>query len=266
MGKKKKKIDKMDFDRGLMNFAGDTGGSKEAKELHERYNVEGYRHGRTDRGSTYRGFDEVKKDLSAAMMNDYDTRRTIEAAAMSGNKDAKKFAKKGIEGVKGMLGAHGLLKDLKKEHVGGGGMNSPENRASLTHALVQHDREKQTEGYRDEFASKDALSELEDKLKKGGEKVEEEKLVPEKSEQTLKDEATVEYWDENFATGGIYGEPGDDSGKGPRMSEVYKEYGSPLLQPMIHKRKADEKDAATTFLDAYKRDLFQGGSALMPEI
>ena len=38
---KKKKIDKMEWDRGLMNFAGDTGGSKEAKELLERYKVKG---------------------------------------------------------------------------------------------------------------------------------------------------------------------------------------------------------------------------------
>ena len=71
---KKKKLDQRDFNRGLMNFAGDAGGSKEAKELLERYDVEGYRHGRTDRGSAgFRGTDDIKKDLSAAMMNDYDT-------------------------------------------------------------------------------------------------------------------------------------------------------------------------------------------------
>ena len=149
MGKKnKKKIDQMEFNRGLMNYAGDGGGSKEAKELLERYNVESYRHGRTDRGSEYRGFDEIKQDLSDAMMNDYDTRRTIEAAAMAGNKDAKKFAKNGIEGAKSMLGAHQLMKDLKKEYVGGGGMNGAENRASLTYAAVNADRDALMEDFK----------------------------------------------------------------------------------------------------------------------
>ena len=33
------------------------------------------------------------------MMNDYDYRRSMEAAAMAGNKDAKKFAKKGLKKV-----------------------------------------------------------------------------------------------------------------------------------------------------------------------
>ena len=39
-----------------------------------------------------------------------------------------------------MVGAWDLMKDLK-EHVGGGGMNGPENRASLTPAMVKHERD-----------------------------------------------------------------------------------------------------------------------------
>ena len=45
-------------------------------------------------GGTQRSVDDVKKDIADAMMNDYDTRRSMEAAAMAGNKDAKKYAKK----------------------------------------------------------------------------------------------------------------------------------------------------------------------------
>ena len=33
------------------------------------------------------------------------------------------------------------MRDLKKEYVGGGGMGGAENRASLTHALVNADRD-----------------------------------------------------------------------------------------------------------------------------
>ena len=64
----------------------------------------------------------------------------LEAAAMAGNKDAKKYAKKGIEG-KNIQDAYGVLRDLKKEYVGGGGMDGAKNRAGLTQALVKADRE-----------------------------------------------------------------------------------------------------------------------------
>ena len=37
--------------------------------------------------------------------------------------------------------AYGVLRDLKKEYVGGGGMDGAKNRAGLTHALVKADRE-----------------------------------------------------------------------------------------------------------------------------
>ena len=56
----------------------------------ERYGVEGPRHGRTDRGGDgYRSAEDVEKDLIAAARNDYDLRRTVEAAAMSGKGKAQ---------------------------------------------------------------------------------------------------------------------------------------------------------------------------------
>ena len=144
---KENKIDEMEWNRGLMNIPGDLGGSKEAKELLDRYNVEGTgsMHGTKPSARNlekhFRNEEVVERDLQEAMMNDYDTRRTIEAAALAGNEDAAKYANKGIDGVKGMVGSWELLKDLKKEHVGGGSMTGAENEAGLTHALVQHDRD-----------------------------------------------------------------------------------------------------------------------------
>ena len=166
MGKKNKKdkIDKKSFNRGLMNFAGDQGGSKEVKELLERYDVKGssshYGTKPSDRNlpKHFRDNDDVKRELNQAMMGDYDTRRTIEAAAMAGNKDAKKFAKKGIDGKKGMLGAWDLMKDLKKEYVGGGGMNGAENIAGLTYAAVKADRDKFTEDIKGMIPEQEANS------------------------------------------------------------------------------------------------------------
>ena len=54
-------------------------------------------------------------------------------------KDAKKFAKKGIKG-KNIQDAYGVMRDLKKEYVGGGGMDGAKNRAGLTYAMVKEDR------------------------------------------------------------------------------------------------------------------------------
>ena len=133
-------------------------GVGEAKSLMKRYGVEGAHSGHPDgrSGKPNRSVDDVKKDIAAAVMNDYDTRRSLEAAAMAGDKDAKKFAKKGIKG-KNIQDAYGVLRDLKKEYVGGGGMDGAKNRAGLTQALVQADRDAQTAAYKDMFASKSDL-------------------------------------------------------------------------------------------------------------
>ena len=120
-------------------------GVGEAKSLMKRYGVEGARSIKPEnRGATpdsyNRSVKDVKKDIASAMMNDYDTRRSMEAAALMGNKDAKKFAKKGFK-AGNIYDAYGTMRDLKKEYVGGGGMDGPKNRAGLTHALVSADRD-----------------------------------------------------------------------------------------------------------------------------
>ena len=83
------------FQRALI-----SGTDEKVNKLLDRYGVKGYQHGRTDRGGEYRGADEVKKDLQKAMSQDYDTRRTLEAAAMSGDKKAKKLIDKGFKNIK----------------------------------------------------------------------------------------------------------------------------------------------------------------------
>ena len=53
-----------------------SGTDRKVNEQLERFGVEGYSHGRTDRGSNYRSAADVKKDLTEAARNDYDLRRT----------------------------------------------------------------------------------------------------------------------------------------------------------------------------------------------
>jgi len=145
MGKKNKKMSKEDFERGLQSkFYGPGAG---AQEMLKRYGVEGTRSVKPDNrgvaptGREHRELDDVKGDLQEAMMNDYDTRRTFEAAALAGNKAAKKFAKKGFK-PSNMSEAWDVYKDMKKEYVGGGGMRGPKNEAGLTYAAVKSDRDK----------------------------------------------------------------------------------------------------------------------------
>jgi hypothetical protein len=90
-------------------------------------------------------------------MNDYDTRRTMEAAAMAGNKDAKKYAKKGFK-AKNIYEAYDVMRDLKKEYVGGGGMRGAKNEAGLTYALVKADRENMLADLDEKYGKKDEPS------------------------------------------------------------------------------------------------------------
>lgn len=145
MGKKKdRKKANEDFIRGLQSGA--YGPGKDARDQLKRFGVEGTRSVKPDNrgyrphGQDHREIGDVKDDLQEAMMNDYDFRRGIEAAAMAGNKDARRYAKRGVK-KSNLADAYNVLKDLKKEHVGGGGMRGPENEAGLTYALVQHERD-----------------------------------------------------------------------------------------------------------------------------
>ena len=242
MGKKNKKIDQREFDRGLMNFAGDAGGSKEAKELLERYKVEGYRHGRTDRGSEgYRGPDDIKKDLAEAMMNDPHTVMTMQNAAMAGNKDAKKFAKKGFKpGAKHLTGAWETLKGLKKEYVGGGGMNGPENIAGLTYATVKADREAQTADYKGMFAGLDDFNAFKDEMKEKATNAEAAaEPIVEKSDRLKGVEERLE----NAAAGSTN-----------RPPSLFDEENTPPAA------NDDQKQAASNFLEDYKLDVVKGAN------
>ena len=152
---KKKKIDKREWNRGLMNFAGDGGGSQEAKKLLKRYGVEGYRNGRTDRGSEgYRGASEIQKDLRNAMAQDYDTRRTLESLATSGNKKAKKLIKSGFKSPQDMADTQNFFEKRHKKEGGGGDFSSVNDYMNLTQASVQKDRKKHTDAINDEVNGK----------------------------------------------------------------------------------------------------------------
>lgn len=106
----------------------------EIGDLMKRYGVKRVHYGHPDgrSGKPNRTYAQVDRDIAAAMRKDYDTRRTFEAAAMSGDADAKKFAKKGVTSDN-FLEAYDTLQGLQKKY-------GDKNIAGTTFAAVNADR------------------------------------------------------------------------------------------------------------------------------
>ena len=142
MGKKNKTVNPMMYKHQ---------NPKKWAEMKERYNVRGAQGGKPDNygpGSERRDEQDVYNDILAASRNDYDTRRSIEAAALSGNKKAKKLNEGGFNSLNDVAKAQNVLAKLKKKHVGGGGMGGAKNIMGLTDALVTRERERLVEDLR----------------------------------------------------------------------------------------------------------------------
>jgi len=169
------------------------------------------------------------------MMNDYDYRRSMEAGAMAGNKDAKKFAKKGFK-AGNIYSAAETMRDLKDEYGGGGGMNGERNRASLTYDLVKADREAQTAAYDEKYAKTTDLNELKDKLM--AQATEDAAKPIEPSDRMAQVEERLE-----SAAAGSDGPP----------SVFDKDNAQPA-------KADDQADAARNFLEDYKKDVVDGAN------
>ena len=207
-------------------------------ELMRRYDIEGTQSYHPDmRGpgsdKENRGKEDVERDIAKAMMSDYDTRRTMEAAAMAGNKDAKKFAKKGFkEG--NIFEGYDVMKDLKKEYVGGGGMHGAKNIAGLTYGAVKADRDAQTAAYDEKYAKTTDLNSLKDKLMA---------QATEDAAQPIEPSDRMAAVEERFESA---------AGNAP-PSMFDKDNAQPA-------KADDQKDAARNFLEDYKLDVKEGAN------
>ena len=229
MGKKNKKSNSFDY----------AYGSGKIGKMMDRYDVEGTRSVRPDmRGpgdqASNRTKEDVDKDIAKAMMNDYDTRRAMEAAAMAGDKKAKKFAKKGFK-AGSIYEGYGALEHLKKKYVGGGGMDGAKNRAGLSFAAVKADREAQTAAYDDKYAKTTDLNKLKDEL------------MAQASEDAV--DPVIEPSDRMAG----YEERLEKAAGNTPPSMFDKENANPA-------KADDQADAARTFLDEYKLDVKKGAN------
>ena len=237
MGKKRKRneIDDAQFGRNYSSskFEGE-------RKLLDRYGVEGQRYGGKAMemtGKRYRGSDDVKKDLQKAMSQDYDTRRTLEAAAMSGDKKAKKLIKKGFKNFQAMEDTQSYFEKQHKKEGGGGQFSSVNDYMNLTQSMVQKDRNAQTATYDEKYAKTTDLNDLKDKLM--AQATEEAAAPIEPSDRMAQVEERLE-----SAAGGSSNTP-------PSLFD--KDNAMPA-------KADDQADAARNFVEDYKKDVVDGAN------
>ncbi len=85
---------------------------------------------------------DFSKDVAKKASNDYDTRRTIEAAAMAGKGKAEKFAKNGLSSLDDVTKANNMFSKMHERSGNGGDFSSAKDFAGLTFNQVKRDRDK----------------------------------------------------------------------------------------------------------------------------
>ena len=130
--------------------------NKKERKAAERYgiNPSGYAFNRPGGGGIQKKDPRrFNSDVAKAAMNDYDTRRTMEAAAMSGNKKAEKYAKSGFKNLKDVTKANNIMRRMHGKAGNGGDFSSASDFAGLTFNQVNKDRNKLMESIEGQSAS-----------------------------------------------------------------------------------------------------------------
>lgn len=217
-----------------------TGSGKLGKAM-DRYDVKpasfGGRPGEYGGGSEDRRRmpEDVDRELAEKAMNDYDTRRTMEAQAMAGKKKAEKYAKNGFNSVTDVLKANNMMSRWHKNQGNGGDFSSASDFAGLTYNSVERDRAKQTAAYDETYAKTTDLNALKDKLMAE-------------------------------ATDKAAGTPIEPSDRMAAVEERLEGAASNTPPSLFDKDNADpakaddQKDAAKNFLNDYKLDVAKGAN------
>ena len=191
--------------------------------------------------NAYHKKEAYEKRVEDAIGNDYDTRRAIEAAAMSGDGKAKKLAASDFTKGRNMNKAFEFM----------GTPDDPADYGSKYFREVEAERKAQDEGYAEQFASQDFL---EKKLKEYDDKF--------KSMKNTQEEADIEYNDsEEFAAAKERLESGEYEASTTSMFNPGP--SSPTLD--FNKQndqvaaRDDQETATGSYLEQYKKDLIKGG-------
>ena len=119
------------------------------RDLEERYGVEsvsfGGRPGESSQREAFGKMKSYKDDLVEGFRKDYDARRTLEAAAMSGKKKAQDILDSGFKNISDIRNAQNFFEKAAKRHGQGGDFSNPSDYMGLTRSMVNRDRRKFTE-------------------------------------------------------------------------------------------------------------------------
>jgi hypothetical protein len=136
MGKKNKgKYNKLDY----------HGKQQADRQMAKQYGIDVSEYGNQGRpGENYNNkktYDDLKKDISSAAANDYDVRRSLEAASLSGNKKAQKIGS--ISNASEAYAATRFMEKTHKNRMGNGGAYDGANdQGGVTSYWVNKDRDK----------------------------------------------------------------------------------------------------------------------------
>ena len=191
--------------------------------------------GRPGEGGVEReSLEDLETKLSGAMTNNYDVRRSLEAADMAGNKKAEKILSGGLNNIEQAYKAH---KFMKKTHTNrleaGGDYGSTNDPMNVSNYWVNKDREKMLKP----LAQTKDLNKLKDKL-----------LEEALGDKNAQDDAS------NPA------EPSD------RLAQAHARIGAAAHDPTSLYQKNnqdaakadDQADGARNFLTEYKVDVTKG--------
>ena len=196
---------------------------KLARELGEQFNIDRDKYQEQDRGSQG-NFDRdgYNQAISDAMANDYDTRRAMEAARLSGDYDGPS----GISNMGEAYKVHNFMKDTHEKN-GGGRFSSDNDYAGVANYYVNKDRDSLMD---DINGMKDSLLEQALGQKKAKEE-EEEEYVPSNRAQNAMDRL-------------------EEAANNP--VNLYEKSNEPVA------KSNDQKDGARNFFDNTKLNLAQG--------
>ncbi len=134
--------------------------TKKERKAADRYGIDfnsyGYNHpdGRNS-ANPKRDPKNLDADIAARANNDYDTRRSVEAAALSGKKKAEGFAERGFSGLEDVTKANNMFRRMHGRFGNGGDFSSQSDYSGLTYDLVKQDREQLTaKNFKDDFIDK----------------------------------------------------------------------------------------------------------------
>lgn len=110
-------------------------------------------------------YEQYQADLGKAISNDYDLRRSIEAASLAGNKKAQKIQKKGFGHDDKDILAKGwdatkFLEKTHKNRMGQGGQFTARDQDDVTKFWIDRDRKKEAQRFSDEYVAKTELDDI----------------------------------------------------------------------------------------------------------